>query len=60
MFKVGEKIRKAGENQFGVISTSWSSMGPRRYRIVWEDGKTQICKPSDIREVINCAEGQRP
>jgi len=59
MFRVGEKVRKTGESQLGIIETSWSSIGPRRYRVVWEDGKTQICKPSDIREVTCRAEGHR-
>jgi hypothetical protein len=51
MFKVGEKVRKVGESQHGVIALSWPSIGSRRYRVVWEDGNTQICKPSDMREV---------
>ena len=51
MFRKGETVRRAGETQRGEIKSSWSSIGPRRYRVEWEDGTEQICRPCDIREV---------
>ncbi len=51
MFRKGETVRRAGENRQGMVKSSWLSIGPRRYRVKWEDGTEQICRPCDIREV---------
>ena len=55
MFRKGETVRKAGWDQQGTVMSSWSSSGPRRYRVEWEDGTEQICRPCEIREVPTCA-----
>ncbi len=60
MFRKGETVRRAGETQYGVIKSSWSSIGPRRYRVKWEDGTEQICRPCDMREVPTRAGDRNP
>ena len=60
MFVAGERVRRAGDTTHGTVMSVWSSIGPRRYRVEWEDGRKQICKPSDLREVPNCAGGRVP
>ena len=49
MFRAGEKVRRAGSTTMGTVQSSWASIGPRRYRVQWEDGTEKICRPSDIR-----------
>ena len=51
MFRAGEKVRRAGSTTMGTVQSSWASIGPRRYRVQWEDGTEKSCRPSDIREV---------
>jgi hypothetical protein len=49
MFKEGELVRKVDSIELGIIKTSFSSIGPRRYKVLWENGEITACKPTDIR-----------